>query len=65
MTGRVRMYETASRRVASLVYHGDANYPAAFHAVRVWMAASRVAMTGPKCELFLEPGVTDIQFPIQ
>jgi DNA-binding transcriptional MerR regulator len=64
VTGRVRVYETAPRRVASLVYHGDANYPAAFHAVRAWMAASGVAMTGPKCEMFLEPGVTDVQFPI-
>ena len=69
--GRVRVYETAPVRIASLVYHGDANYPSAFRAIRVWMAASGVAAGGPKRELFLEPGgrdtesVTDVQVPIQ
>jgi len=69
--GRVRVYETPLHRIASLVYHGDTNYPSAFRALRVWMAASGVAVTGPKREMLLEPGgrdaesVTDVQVPIQ
>jgi DNA-binding transcriptional MerR regulator len=63
--GRVRVYETTPHRVASLVYHGDTNYPQAFSAVRAWMTASGVAIAGPKREIFLDSDITEIQFPIQ
>jgi DNA-binding transcriptional MerR regulator len=68
--GRVRVYELPAHRVASLIYRGDAEYPRAYRAMRAWIAASGVEVTGPKREIYLEDGgpqaesVTEIQFPI-
>jgi hypothetical protein len=59
------VYETTPHRVASLIYHGDTNYPQAFRAVRAWLTASGVAIAGPKREVFLDADITEIQFPIQ
>jgi DNA-binding transcriptional MerR regulator len=63
--GRVRISETGSQRIASLVYRGDANYAVEYQAMRAWIAASGVAMAGPKREIFLDESATDLQFPIQ
>jgi len=63
--GRVRVRELPARRVASLVYRGEHDYLPAYAAMRRWLAASRVTVTGAKRELFLGDGITEIQFPIE
>jgi hypothetical protein len=65
LNGRVRIYETSAQRVASLVYRGDTDYAGAYRAMRAWIAASGVAVAGPKREIFLDESITDLQFPIQ
>jgi DNA-binding transcriptional MerR regulator len=66
----VRVQELPAQRVASLVYRGDHEYPAAYAAMRRWLLTSGAQITGPKREIYLESGgsdtesVTEIQFPI-
>jgi hypothetical protein len=69
-TPRVRVRAIPPQCVASLVYRGDQDFTRAYRAIRAWIAACPVEITGPKCELYLEEGgrevesVTEIQFPI-
>jgi DNA-binding transcriptional MerR regulator len=67
----LRLRELPAQRVASLVYRGDHEYPAAYRAMRSWLAKSGARIVGPKREIYLEDGaadlesVTEIQFPIE
>jgi DNA-binding transcriptional MerR regulator len=66
----VSLRELPAQHVASLVYRGDHEYPAAYRAMRSWLARSGARTAGPKREIYLENGgpdtesVTEIQFPI-
>lgn len=68
--GPVRVHVLPPQRVASLVYRGDEEYPAAFRDIRSWLAATGTEVVGPKREIFLSEGhssaesVTEIQFPV-
>jgi len=69
-SGPVRVHVLPPQRVASLVYRGDEQYPAAFRDIRTWLAATGTQVVGPKREIFLSEGwsgaesVTEIQFPV-
>jgi Transcriptional regulator, effector-binding domain/component len=68
--GRVRIHRLPAQRMASLVYHGEDDYPSAYRDIRAWLSATGAQVVGPKREIFLAEArpdaesVTEIQFPI-
>lgn len=59
----LRAIATPPSEVAVAVYEGE-DFAPAYQAIASWMQSNRCAENGPKRELFLAPGVTEVQIPV-